>query len=321
MIAVDLILERFSRHYLAMNRDPNSLAWIRCLLARFFSFAEAAGVKDLSEIDDRLLLKYQMTISEMKTKRGQTYAVTTQNMHLTALRGLFRFLRRAGDIESDPSLDIELARLPQRLPAGILGVAEVFKVIEQPDLSQATGIRDRAVLEVLYSSGIRRSELINLDLDDLNFELETLFIRQGKGRKDRVVPIGQFAKRWLGEYLAIRPTLTGESHTTGALFLSCRGRRIDKEAVRMIVKTHVQKSGITQRITPHSFRHMCATHLLDNGANVVHLQRLLGHACLNTTARYLQVSILGLKQAHARFHPRERMAREGMGPGERMGKP
>lgn len=301
-------LKEFERHLMALNRAESTTQWYLFLLERFLTFAAVQGVRDVPTIDRRLMLSYQQHVSQITNRHGRCYAIPVQNLHVIVVRLLFRHLERTGQASGDPTSNMQLARVPDRLPAPIPSVEEMARILEQPDLGTIRGIRDRAMMELLYSTGMRRSELLDLDLPDVCMDTRSAFIRKGKGAKSRVVPFGTLAAVHLQMYLDVRDQFRPELTGTQAVFLSVRGKRLDKQSLRRIVARYAMEAGIAKAVTPHSFRHCCASHLLANGASVVHIQQLLGHAKLETTMRYLRVSIPQLKSAHAKYHPREKGA-------------
>ena len=202
-----------------------------------------------------------------------------------------------------------LPRVPRQLPKVLLSVAEVEHILNQPDVMTASGLRDRALLETFYSSAIRRMELARLALYDADLAQGTLMIRQGKGRRDRLVPLGARACAWLQRYLdEVRPVLTMRNDET-ALFLNDYGDPFSPSGLSSLVRHHLRHAGILQG-SCHAFRHACATHMLENGADIRFIQVLLGHAQLTTTEIYTSVSIGKLKEIHAATHPARLTRRE-----------
>jgi integrase/recombinase XerD len=203
----------------------------------------------------------------------------------------------------NPASEIELPRAERRLPRPALTVAEAELVLAQPDLGDLTGVRDRAILEVLYSTGIRRSELAHLAVTDIDHERRTLLVRQGKGRKDRLIPAGERALAWVARYLAeARPKLaTGDDD--GTLFLSADGTPFALDALTRLASNFVKASGVPKTGACHLFRHMMATLMLEGGADIRYIQAMLGHAELSTTQIYAQVSVRALQAIHSATHP------------------
>jgi integrase/recombinase XerD len=294
------ILNRFYEHLRVKGYSPRTISEYQSTLNRFAAYLAAHGRQitglsagDLS--DYRTALYYQQY-------RGNPISLATQANALARLRTLFQFLAKENLILHDPSVNLELPKLPRSLPKGILTAREAKKILDSIDTSTALGLRDRAILELLYSSGIRVSELTGLQLADLDLSQGILAV-QGKGDKPRVVPIGHFACRYLREYLdQARPRETKES----ALFLSNRGLPMDKQRIAKICGYWAMRAGIKKKVTPHTWRHTCATELLKNAVDIRYIQELLGHASLKTTQIYTKVTIKDLKRIHAKYHPREK---------------
>ncbi|MET1257623.1 tyrosine-type recombinase/integrase, partial [Aliikangiella maris] len=222
----------------------------------------------------------------------------------------FKYLSKHNYTLYNPAADIELPKLEKRLPKHVLTIEEVNTILSIPDLNTSTGIRDRAILEVFYSTGIRRSELINLRLYDLDRERGTLMVRLGKGNKDRMVPIGQRAINWCDKYLMeVRPQLyTGADEET--LFLTHLGESFTPARMSQVVRNLIKKADINKTGSCHLFRHTMATQMLENGADIRYIQEMLGHAKVDTTQIYTQVSIRRLKEIHDATHPAKQQQNE-----------
>ena len=226
------------------------------------------------------------------------------------MRSFFRFLRREGYIVRDPAAALEYAREPRRLPRNVLTPAEAKRIIEAASPTTLLGCRDRAILETFYATGIRRDELRHLKPADLNFEQGLLRVNDGKGGADRVVPLGEVAARCLENYLhAIRPDLLRRRQAEW-LFVSYTGKQMDTNTLNALMRKYAKAAKVKKHVTCHVWRHTCATHLVQNQANIRHVQEMLGHRSLATTERYLSLTIADLKEAHARCHPREQENRK-----------
>jgi integrase/recombinase XerD len=234
--------------------------------------------------------------------RKQGKATATIARRLAALKAFYQFMLKENYVTKDPTDDLSSPKLERKLPR-VLTVDEVEKLLNQPDTSTPAGIRDKAMLEVLYATGIRVSELVSLNLDDI--ELDEGFVRCiGKGSKERVVPMGEIAINALRSYLSKgRPKLVS-NHGENALFLNHHGRRLTRQGFWKIVKKYAAQLGIRKEITPHTLRHSFATHLLENGADIRAVQEMLGHADISTTQIYTHVTKDRLKDVYARSHPR-----------------
>ncbi len=221
---------------------------------------------------------------------------------LSALRLFFRQLLRVGRVDVDPTALIDAPKLPKPLPKS-LGEGEVEALLAAPDVDTPLGLRDRAMLELLYATGLRVTELVTLDVDQVNLRQGALRVR-GKGEKDRLVPIGEVALDWLGRYVAESRPLLLCGGASRSLFVTARKSALSRKTFWLIVKTLAARAGIHRPISPHGLRHAFATHLLNHGADLRVLQMLLGHASLSTTQIYTLVAREGLKRLHAEHHPR-----------------
>jgi integrase/recombinase XerD len=263
----------------------------------------------LSEVTRADLSEYQKHLSEVRYKRGKKerrLSILTQRNRMLTILYFFRFLVARQEVLSDPGSAISLPRAPRRIPRNYLSVREMRKLLSTCDLSTHVGVRNRAALEVLYSCGIRRGELLRLQLNDCNLEEGYLTVREGKGKKDRVVPIGKAAVYFLSGYLKdSRPALMG-SKQHPYVFCSRFGDPLSKDGLHLLLWTLSARAGIKRRITPHALRHTCATAMLRGRADIRHIQELLGHASLSSTQIYTRVEISDLKKVHARCHPREK---------------
>ena len=257
----------------------------------------------------------QRDIYYCPTIHGTARSPGTQNQLLVAVKNLFAFLHEEGILVRDPAAELHYAREPQTLPRNILTPLEAQRVIEAADIQTMLGYRDRTILEVLYSTGVRKGELLALTVGNVNLEEELLRINNGKGAKDRVAPLSTVACRFLETYIkAIRPKLAREQGKpteagrtkTDRLFLSSRARALARTTLDTMIEKYATSVRINKRVTCHVWRHTCATHLLQNKANLRHVQEILGHRSLVTTERYLRVTITELKEAHRKFHPREK---------------
>jgi integrase/recombinase XerD len=297
-----LTVERgLSRHTLeAYRRD----------LDRYARFLEARGLRDAASVDETVIRSFLASLSASTHGPNEApYAATSVARALSAVRSFHRFCLREGLAPRDPAAGVARPRVPRGLPHP-LAVDEVRRLLEAPDPSTPDGRRDRALLELLYGSGLRVSEATGLDVDDL--DLDEGFVRVlGKGGKERDVPMGSFARDALSAYLAGgRPALAGPS-SRGALFLGTRGGRLARQSVGRSVARYARDAGIARAVSPHDLRHSFATHLLDGGADVRVVQELLGHASVATTQIYTLVTREHLREAYETAHPRARRARKG----------
>jgi integrase/recombinase XerC len=224
---------------------------------------------------------------------------------LSSLRSFFDYLIRREKIQQNPADMISAPKMGKAMP-DFLSVDEAFQIMHGPDSAKVMGSRDRAILEILYSCGLRVSELTALNLDSVDLELGLVRLI-GKGSKERLVPVGGKAKEALANYLKKREKLLGEKLEQRALFLNNRGGRLSSRSVSRILKKHMQKCKIARPLSPHGLRHSFATHLIDAGADLRAVQEMLGHASLSTTQRYTHLSVDKLMAEYDKAHPRSRM--------------
>ena len=234
--------------------------------------------------------------------RGKGLSARTQARILSTMRGFHKFLVKEGAAEENPLCRLRTPKLTPKLPA-VLSTVEVKKLLQQPDPQQPFGIRDRAMLELLYATGLRVSELIHLSLNEVN--LEAGYVRtRGKGSKERIVPLGGAARRALQDYLRGPRSVMARTSVQAILFLGRGGRGMTRQGFWKILRKHAREAGIAKHITPHTLRHSFATHLLEGGADLRSVQSMLGHVDIATTQVYTHVSREHLKQLHRKYHPR-----------------
>ena len=292
--------------------SPHTVRSYRSDLADFLEYLDAVSADDTAEaepaapptadsVDIALLRSYLASLHERGLSR------VTAARKLAALRSFYRHLGRIGAVERDAARAVRAPKTPRRIPQR-LELGEVEELLHAPDPATARGKRDLAILELLYGTGVRVSELVGLDLTDLQRNSRILRVL-GKGGKERVVPFGEVAADALGDYLSARGELAaaGSGAASEAVFLNARGGRLTDRSVRTIVRRYLGEAGIAHlagKATPHTLRHAFATHLLDRGADLRAIQELLGHASLATTQKYTQVSTARLFEVYAKSHPR-----------------
>ncbi len=261
------------------------------------------GVTRTAEVTKPMLDRYQRHLFHYRQANGKPLTFLTQKGRLTPIRAFFKWATKTNRILFNPASELELPRVEHRLPKHVLSVAEVEAAMCQPDLTDPLGVRDRAILEILYSCGIRRSELVGLRLFDLDADRRSLFINQGKGRKDRVVPVGERALAWCERYLVeVRPHLVVEPDD-GWLFLGQDGHPLGAGWLTTRVRRYLDAAAVTKGGSCHLFRHTMATLMLEGGADIRFIQAMLGHAELSTTQIYTRVSINQLRAIHDATHP------------------
>lgn len=298
--------DKYREHLTVLGYAKSTINGHIFSLNRFFKYLMDQNVDKIAAVTKEMIRDYQTHLFEEINFKGDPNSVCTQNNKLKVVKAFFRFLAEYDYLAGDPAKDITYAREPQRLPRSILTPSEAKKLLHAPDTKTVLGYRDRTILEVLYSTGIRKEEVNNILLTDVDYKEGFIRINQGKGKKDRVVPIGKIACRYLENYIkAVRPSLIRDPYNNH-LFLSMKGNRLSKNIVWEIVKRYAKAAKLKKNISPHTLRHTCATLMLRNQANIRHIQELLGHASLDSTQVYTSVSITDLKEVHSRCHPREK---------------
>lgn len=309
MIALGELAEHFQLHRQVLQLSPQTLVAQQRELRRFLGFLCAQNIDHAAGLRRAHIEAYQHWLFHEPSARGRPRSIGAQRHALIVARHFLRFLHKQGHTVRDLGANVRYPRRLHTLPRGVLTPAEARRILEAPDTQTPAGYRDRVILEVLYATGIRKSELLNLTPAQVNLEEELLRINQGKGGKDRVVPLSRIACAMLQIYLtAVRPKLLEPraSSATERLIVSTWGRPMSRTNLAHLVEKYGRAAGIKKRVTPHVWRHTCATHLVKNRANLRHVQEILGHRSLATTERYLSLTITDLKEAHRKFHPRER---------------
>ncbi len=299
--------------FLAVERglSPHSLAAYRRDLGLYDRFLEQAGIDGPLESAREDLAAFVAWIRDQRTPQDKPYAPSTVARTLVAVRGLHKFLVREGLTASDPSTEVAGPRPRRALPKA-LTMPQTEALLAAPVGDDAIALRDRALLEILYAAGLRISELVDLDVDDVDLAARTVRC-VGKGDKERIVPMGRVAQRVVEAWLvrgrpALRPT-------GPALLVNRRGGRLTRQGGWKILKKHAEAAGLGDAVSPHTLRHSFATHLLDNGADVRVVQELLGHASVNTTQVYTLVSRTRLRAVYEQAHPRAAIERQGVSVG------
>ncbi len=296
--------ERFREHLRLGARSERTLESYLWELRQFLQFLADRGVSQVHEIRREEVDAYRVHLHHHRKPDGKPLAVKTQATRLHGVLCFLRFLYQEQYLLMNPGQGISGPKVPPPLPASLLDEEQVIQLLEAPDTSTPLGLRDRAVLEVLYSSGLRNTELRKLECGDFDLGRLEVHVRFGKGNKQRMVPLGEPAAAWVEEYFQNgRPWLVKRPNEWA--FLSWRGNRLGRDALGVLVRRHAKAAGL-KRVTPHLLRHCCATHMLKNQAGLRHLQEMLGHASVATTQRYTQVVISDLREVHQRCHPREK---------------
>jgi integrase/recombinase XerD len=293
----DLILDRFL-NFLVVEKglSPNTLEAYSRDLNDYFRFLEAQSIADITETGQDTLYAF------LGTLRQRNLSHRSQARILSAIKSFYRFLQEESLRKDNPALSLQGPKAERGLPK-TLSEMEVEALLQQPRGDSPLGLRDKALLEVLYATGLRVSELITLTLEHL--ELEAHFLRtMGKGSKERLVPIGREATRSLQEYLQNGRTRLLKDPRSSWVFVNSRGNRLTRQGFWKILRHYALQAGITKSISPHTLRHTFATHLLEGGADLRSIQTMLGHADISTTQIYTRVTTEHLREAYRRYHPR-----------------
>lgn len=262
---------------------------------------------DVASVTSRHVTDYLGRLRDGRAPAAAAYSPASVARMLVAVRSFYRFLVREGYLDVDPTAKVGAPKPPRALPKAI-ALAEIEELLELPT-NTLLGRRDRAILETLYGAGLRISELVGLDIDDVDIDTGTILVRSGKGSKARRVPVGKAARSAVGDYLVVtRPELARKAKrpSGGALFLNARGARLSRQGCWKILKVYAHSAGLDEKVSPHTLRHSFATHMLDAGADIRVVQELLGHASLSTTQVYTLVSDQRLREVYLSAHPRAR---------------
>lgn len=297
-------MEDFLKEYLTVlklekNLSDNSVASYETDLKKFLAFIEGEKISDWSNVNPDLIVEF------FQHQREEGLGSSTTARYLSSIKGFFKYLFKNKYIEKDPAENLSSTKISRKLPA-VLSVVEIEKILDAPDVKNNLGLRDKAVLELMYSSGLRVSELINLKLSDLFFNDEVIRVL-GKGSKQRIVPVGGSAINWCREYiLKSRIHLENKAKSQNHVFLNSRGTKLSRMGIWKMVNTYTKAAEIQKDVHPHTFRHSFATHLLEGGADLRAVQEMLGHADISTTQIYTHIDREYIKQVYREFHPREK---------------
>ncbi len=295
--AVDAYLRHIS---IERGLSDHTVAAYRRDLGGYIAWLAERGIEDSGDVTPELIAAFA---ADRATAQPPVAASSLARLQ-SSVRGLHRFLAREGIEPADPSTRLRPPKQAQRLPKA-LTIDQVARLLEAPDRETVIGLRDRALLELLYATGARVSEVVQLDVDDVAHG-EVLRVR-GKGSKERIVPVGSYARAALDAYLTrARPELSRRGRATPRLFLGARGAPLSRQSAWLVIRDAAERAGLTAHVSPHTMRHSFATHLLQGGADVRVVQELLGHASVATTQIYTHVSVDALRDVYATSHPRAR---------------
>jgi len=297
MPLLDVIVDQYI-NYLLLEKglSENTIESYSRDISRYVEYLKQKGVKQISDADTPLILTYLISLRDGGLKAKSTAR------HLVTIRGFYRYLVQEKIIKHDPARLIDLPKSGLKLP-DVLSVSEIKLLLSAPDTQTPLGLRNAAMIELLYAAGLRVSELVNLKLLDINTEAG--FVRViGKGSKERIVPIGNYAKNIIGRYVKIARSLLLKGGVSHYLFVARAGKPMTRQGFWKLLKQYALQAGIAKKITPHSFRHSFASHLLEGGADLRAVQVMLGHTDISTTQIYTHVAREHLKQMHEKYHPR-----------------
>jgi len=294
---MDQLLDSFLT-YLTVEKglSKNTLESYGRDVRKFLLFLEEGQIKTIQEI------KYENILDFLSHFKKQGFSDTTTVRTIVSIKQFFKYLLLEKIIKEDPTSQIRTPKMKKSIP-GIISLEDVERVLASPNESTPEGIRDLAMLEVLYATGIRVSELIWLKLNDVNFEMGFVIV-YGKGSKERIVPIGGQAQEKLRTYMELSRPLLLKSRDSKELFVTRRGKAMTRQGFWKLIKNYALKAGITKQISPHTMRHSFATHLLERGADLRTIQIMLGHSDISTTQIYTHVENERLKEIHKKYHPR-----------------
>lgn len=299
---ITVTIRKYQLQLAALGYTESTIRLYQSNLNQFSQYLEAEGITDLRKVNRQVLTDYKAAVMAEKN------AMETKALKLRPVKRLFEYLTQDNQLLVNPADGlVESCRKNKKL-APALTVGEMAKLMQQPNLSFRMQVRNRAIMEILYSTGIRLGELLQLTIHDPDLKDKTLFIRRGKGRKQRIVPLGKNALFYLMEYLQkIRPRYAARNPKERTLFLSNTGTPLEPTALRIALREYRDKAGIEKNVSPHTFRRTCATHLLQQGADILYIQELLGHSSLKVTQDYTRVMPAEVKETHTKTHPGGKM--------------
>ncbi len=277
------------------HKSSNTVESYKRDVTQYITYLSESGIQDAAKATKTTILTYLMSLQ----KKGK--ATSTVSRTLASLRSFYLFMMQNGKVASNPTSNLEAPHVEKKMPQ-ILSGSEVERLLEQPETTDNKGIRDKAMLELLYATGIRVSELINLDMNDINLPMS--FIRCRGGKKERIIPIGNKAKEALEDYMNNVREYMIKNEDEKALFVNCGGQRLSRQGFWKLIKYYRNKAGIQAEMTPHTLRHSFAAHLLENGADLHSIQEMMGHADISSTQVYSRALNSKLKDVYAKAHPR-----------------
>jgi tyrosine recombinase XerD len=293
---MEIYLDKFiTQLKVEKNFSPHTLVAYKGDLKSFINFLKRDGIDSLGKVDRLQVRRFLAHLA------GKDFKKSTMARKLSSIRSFFKFLTEEKIITQNPTIYIPTPKRMKKIPS-FLDLDEVRLLLELPDKETLLGLRDRAILEILYGSGLRVSELVNLNIDDVDL-LGGMIKVKGKGSKERLVPIGEIGLASIQRYLKIRQ-LPGKTYNRKPLFLNFQGLRLSAQSINRLVHKYIKLASIKKGVSPHTLRHTFATHLLDAGCDLRAVQEMLGHASLSTTQIYTHVTTERLKRVYRKYHPR-----------------
>jgi len=297
-------MRRFLAHMEERHRSPETVSTREKHLRFFIHWADERGITKPQEIDRAVVERYQRHLFTYRKTNGEPLSVSTRHLRLIPIGLWFAWMTKQGILAVNPAAEMELPKLPRHLPKAVFTAREAELVLSIPDTSTVMGLRDRAILETFYSTAIRRAELTRLRIQDIDVERGMVFVHEGKGGKDRWVPIGERALAWINAYLEQARERLVRGVDDGTLFITNRGGALSVVRLTSLVEGYIKQADTGKKGSCHLFRHSTATILLDSGMDLRYLQSLLGHAEISTTQIYTHVMRSRLRQTLDQHHPR-----------------
>jgi integrase/recombinase XerD len=301
--AMAAALSRYMEHLGIKGYRPQGMATAARYIGDFILWSTERGVSHPAQVSRAVLERYQRFLYHYRKRNGDPLSIASRRCKLVPLRGFFRWLTKQAEIPANPAADLELPRKLKRLPRVVLSATEVERVMAVVDLGSPLGWRDRAMLEVLYATGVRRMELARLELGDVDAERGVVLIREGKGGKDRMIPLGSRALYWVQQYQEHGREALAWNELDKTLFLGNEGKPLSPLWLSTVIAKRVDAAELGKRGGCHLFRHTMATLMLEGGADIRFIQAMLGHAEISTTQIYTEVAIRQLQRVHAATHP------------------
>jgi len=310
---IDRAIEEYIRDLRLKHITNDTLRSVSARLNLFLSFLADKDIFYISEISKSIIISFiqYLHMCEVPNKDGRAYSRGYKAHVMGTLKDFFNYLRREQEIMFDPSLVIVIPKMPNRLYQNIINIEELNQLESEINTDDDFGFRDLSIIETLYGTGMRVGEISNMLIEDTSISGRNIMIRNGKGKKDRVVPLNKYAVKLLNQYIKetrrkiIKKTKSKKRLAKGIVYLNIYGKKMSEEGITRIIQRYGKKAGIEKNVTAHTFRHSCATHMLTNGADVRYIQKLLGHKSLSSTQVYTKVMLEELKNTIEKYHPYE----------------